>query len=189
MTGKQKLIAWLAGGTVAVAGALQHPAVNGEQAAQRAVDMALEQEALVTEAYPDPGDPHILTACVGETHFVVKPGDILPGAKFTREQCVTRLYESLWAHAEPVIKCVGNAPMTLGQKLAFLDFNYNTGHFCGSSLAARARMADLKGSCNAILLYRYTAGQDCSQPSNRSCRGVWKRRLLQHRTCLDVQPT
>ncbi|MCP6769773.1 glycoside hydrolase family protein, partial [Klebsiella pneumoniae] len=39
-----------------------------------------------------------------------------------------------------------------------LDYNIGTGAFCKSSVRAKANAGDLKGACDAILLYRKAHG-------------------------------
>jgi lysozyme len=170
--GKAKLVAWL--GAAAVAGAVGFVQVN---------------EGTVLRSYQDPARADLLTACVGETHYIVTPGDIKPGATFTREQCTEALYRSLWEHAEPVIRCTTPADLTQGQRVAFLDFSFNAGGatFCKSSIAREAKYGHVQQSCDAILLYRWAGGHDCSQPENkRICGGIWTRRQAEHRVCLGA---
>lgn len=168
--GKLKLVAWL--GAAAVAGAAAFVQIN---------------EGTVETVYRDP--VQILTACTGETHYIVTPGDIKPGATFTREQCTEALYRSMWEHAEPVIRCTAPAELTPGQKTALLDFSFNAGGatFCKSSIARKAKAGDVRGSCDAILLYRFAGGRDCSAPENkRICGGIWTRRQAEHRVCMGA---
>ena len=169
LTPKQKLGAWLGSATLVAT----------------AVGFTASQEGTVLHVYKDP--VQILTACTGETHYVAIPGDIKPGATFTKEQCSDALMRSLAEHAEPVIRCTAPAALTSGQKLAFLDLSYNGGGalFCKSSIARKATAGDVKGSCDAILLYRYAGGRDCSRPENKHiCGGLWDRRQKQHAICM-----
>jgi len=43
------------------------------------------------------------------------------------------------------------------------------------------------GACEALLLYRFAAGYDCSAPGNKRCPGVWTRQLERNAKCLSVQ--
>jgi lysozyme len=158
MSPKQKLAAWLgAAGLVA------------------ATTVVVNSEGLVTSAYRDPIG--IWTACVGETAYVVKVGDIKPGARFTPEQCRERLYISMADHAEPVVRCTIPAVLTTGQKVAFLSFAYNVGgaKFCASTLARKARAGDIAGSCAE--LSRWT------QAGGRELKGLVTRRAEERRIC------
>jgi lysozyme len=166
MTSKQKLTAWVGAGAVA-----------------SLVGFTSIKEGTILKTYRDP--VNILTACTGETRFVVKPGDIVPGATFTRQQCEDRLIESLWEHAEPVIRCTAPAQLTQGQKIAFTDFAFNAGgaNFCNSSMARKAKAGDVQGSCDALLQWRFAGGKDCALPGS-NCAGIWIRRKEDHAICL-----
>lgn len=145
-------------------------------------------EAEVDGVYPDPADPHILTACMGETSYVVTPGDIKNGARFTHEQCVDALLRRDAQYMDEIVRC-GGTELTEGQKIAFLDFKHNVGKFCGTTIAKKAKMGDLQGSCDAIFMYRYVGKVDCFDPKNvnalnGTCRGIMTRRQKQHARCL-----
>lgn len=43
------------------------------------------------------------------------------------------------------------------------------------------------GACEALLLYRFAAGYDCSTPGNKRCPGVWSRQLERNAKCKAVQ--
>ena len=43
------------------------------------------------------------------------------------------------------------------------------------------------GACEALLLYRFAAGYDCSTPGNKRCPGVWTRQLERNAKCKAVQ--
>jgi lysozyme len=143
-------------------------------------------EGTVPYAYRDPIG--VLTACVGETHYVQTPGDLKVGARFTQAQCTEALYRSMAEHAEPVMRCTAPAQLTDGQKVAFLDFSFNVGGvaFCRSGVAAQARAGNVRASCDALLQWRMAGGRDCSQQKNKSvCGGVWTRRLDEQKICLS----
>lgn len=158
MTPKQKLAAWLGATGLAVSTAF-----------------IANSEGLLLTAYKDPIG--IWTACVGETSHVVKPGDIKPGSKFTKEQCTERLYLSMVDHAEPVIRCTKPANLTPGQKVAFLSFAFNVGgeKFCASTLAKKARAEDLAGACAELSRWTMAGG--------RELPGLVTRRAGERRIC------
>ena len=165
---KQKLIVWL-GSTVLLASAALFVTTN---------------EGNRNTVYRDPVG--ILTACVGETAYVVTPGDIKPGNTFTNAQCDAALYRSMWVHAEPVIRCTNGAKLTSGQKIAFLDFTYNVGagNFCKSTMARKAAAGDVAGSCSEFYKWRFAGGIDCSSAQGkRTCGGVWTRRSAEDKMC------
>jgi len=43
------------------------------------------------------------------------------------------------------------------------------------------------GACDALLLYRFSAGYDCSTRGNRRCAGVWARQVKRHEGCMGAQ--
>lgn len=168
---KVKLVAWIGAAGVAAA-----------------VAFTTSGEAEVDGVYPDPADPHILTACMGETSYVETPGDIVRGARFTHEQCVDALLRRFAQYAVDIQRCGGDN-LTTGQKIAFLDFDQNVGKFCGTTIARKAKAGDVQGSCDAIFLYRYVGKVDCFAPQNvnalgGTCRGIISRRNKQHARCL-----
>ena len=57
----------------------------------------------------------------------------------------------------------------------------------GSSMQKRLLAGDYVGACDALLLYKYSAGYDCSTPGNKRCYGVWTRQLERNRQCLEAQ--
>lgn len=171
---RAKLVAWLGAAGVAAA-----------------VAFTTGGEAEVDGVYPDPADPRILTACIGETSFVETPGDIRKGAKFTHQQCVNALYRRFAQYADEVQRCGGDS-LTSGQKIAFLDFRHNVGKFCGTTLARKAMAGDVQGSCEAIYLYKYIGKVDCFDPANinalnGTCRGIKSRRRMEYAQCMAAE--
>ena len=167
-TSRQKLAAWL--GSAALLAS--------------AATLIIQGEGKINKVYKDPIG--VLTACVGETAYVVLPGDIKLGNAFTDAQCENALYRSMWAHAEPVIRCTAPAVLTSGQKIAFLDFTYNVGgaNFCKSTMARKAAAGDVAGSCGEFYKWRFAGGIDCSSAHGKhTCGGVWTRRSKEDAMC------
>lgn len=71
----------------------------------------------------------------------------------------------------------------------YLDFvgQYGMGTWRKSSMRRYLADGNYVGSCEALLLYRFAAGYDCSTPGNRRCPGVWTRQLERNAKCLSVQ--
>ncbi len=201
MNARQKLILWLGGAAVATGSSMFVPdgqpgggqtsaaepvvIATGTAALEAATTFIAKKEATVLAAYQDP--IKVWTACTGETKYVVAPGDIKAGARFTKAQCTERLYESMWEHAEPVIRCTAPAALTTGQKVAFLDLSFNMGgtNFCKLTvLLAKAKAGDVAGSCAAITRYVWAGGGkiDCRIRSN-NCYGVVVRRAEERAIC------
>lgn len=71
----------------------------------------------------------------------------------------------------------------------YVDFvgQYGIGNWRGSSMRKRLIAGDYAGACDALLLYKFSAGYDCSTPGNKRCAGVWTRQLERNRKCLEAQ--
>jgi GH24 family phage-related lysozyme (muramidase) len=76
-----------------------------------------------------------------------------------------------------------------GEYDVYCDFvgQFGMSNWRGSSMQKRLLAADYVGACNALLLYKYAAGYDCSTPGNKRCYGVWTRQLERNRKCLEAQ--
>lgn len=92
----------------------------------------------------------VWTACYGETK------GIKGGMKFTHEQCRVMFIGGLARHEAGMRKCL-NFPDMLPEKtyVALLSFTYNvgTGGFCKSSVRRYVNAGDLRGACNALMLW------------------------------------
>lgn len=71
----------------------------------------------------------------------------------------------------------------------YMDFvgQFGIGNWRASSMRKRLLAGEYSGSCNALLLYKYSAGYDCSTPGNKRCAGVWTRQLERNHKCLEAQ--
>nr|WP_306396998.1 glycoside hydrolase family protein [Pseudomonas protegens] len=71
----------------------------------------------------------------------------------------------------------------------YLDFvgQYGIGTWRKGSPRRYLLEGNYVGACEALLLYRFAAGYDCSTPGNRRCPGVWTRQLERNAKCLSVQ--
>ena len=92
----------------------------------------------------------VWTVCYGETK------GIKGGMKFTKEQCDVMFIDGLARHEAGMRKCL-TFPDQLPEKtyVALLSFTYNvgTGGFCKSTVRRKANAGDLKGACNALMLW------------------------------------
>jgi lysozyme len=121
----------------------------------------------------------VLSYCFGETAGAVA------GKTYTHAECLAQLKVSALKHAQEVQKCL---PPGLPDDMAvsFYDAGYNLGapRFCSSPMSRLALKGDLRGACDALLLYKRSNGKDCSHPGS-GCRGVWLRRQDEHALCLQ----
>jgi lysozyme len=85
-------------------------------------------------------------------------------------------------------QCV-RVPLYQAEYDVYVDMAYNIGAsaFCGSTMVRRLNAQDYRGACDAILMWKRVGAQDCSQPGNRVCWGLWQRRLQSHSKCMEAQ--
>lgn len=151
MTPKQRLAAKI--GAVAVA--LVTPLV-------------ITYEGTVFKTYRDPIG--IITACTGHVDATLRMGQT-----FTQAQCEEMLTADLLKHAGD-LDCI-KAPLTDGQKAAFLSFAFNVGgsKFCGSTLARKANAGDMDGACAELDRWVLAGGKELP--------GLVARRAAERRMC------
>ena len=73
---------------------------------------------------------------------------------------------------------------------AYMDFVYQfgQGRWWGSSMRKHVLAGDYRRGCDALLLYKFSGGYDCSTPGNKRCSGVWTRQLKRHQKCVSPPP-
>lgn len=115
----------------------------------------------------------VWTACHGETK------GIKPGMKFTKAQCDVMFIASLTEHEAGMRRCL-KAPDAIPDKsyVAFVSVTYNigVGGFCGSSMARRVNAGDLRGACEALMMWNKAGG--------KTVRGLTNRRAAERELCL-----
>ena len=126
-------------------------------------------EGTILKTYRDPIG--ILTACNGHTG-----PELRLGQKFTAEQCEEMLLVDLAEHADDVRACI-SAPLTEGQRAAFVSFAFNVGGkaFCGSTLVRKANARDMAGACAELSRWTYAGGKQLP--------GLVTRRATERRWC------
>lgn len=137
-----------------------------------AIGLISSSEGLRTKAYRDVvGVP---TICFGETRGV-HMGDVT-----TAQHCKDLLGDAILDYETGMTKCLKD-PDAIPAKsyAAFLSFTYNVGPntFCKSSVAKRINDKDIKGACNALMLYTKAHGQ--------FIQGLYNRRLEERKMCLE----
>lgn len=145
-------------------------AIVGTVAAAALLVLTPKFEGTELTTYRDLGG--VLTYCTGATENAAW------GRTYTPEQCRAQLDRDLERHAAGIAKCVPMAHLTDGQKVAFVDASYNIGvsAFCGSSMARRANAGDMRGSCDALLMWNKVGGKEV--------RGLARRRQAEREICL-----
>lgn len=131
-------------------------AVVGAAAAGLLLIFVPEHEGEVLTTYIDPVG--VATVCYGDTDPVVA----VPGATYSREDCLKSLERQLVAHAEPVLACAPGVAASPEMTAAFVSLAYNIGAraFCASTVVRRYRAGDYAGACAAIEMWRYAKGRE-----------------------------
>lgn len=145
-------------------------AASGASALAIAAALAGAYEGRRLTAYPDVTG--IYTLCYGHT------GGVHSGDSATPAECQRLLTADMERAMRGVQSCI-HRPMTRGQAAAFGDFAYNVGWptFCRSSIARRFNRGDVRGACDALMLYVH-AGREVLP-------GLVKRRNAERSLCLD----
>jgi lysozyme len=114
----------------------------------------------------------VWTVCDGDTK------DVVPGQAQTDAQCDERLERQLVAHAKPVLECVPQLKGKPNALAAGISLAYNIGpaRFCHSTAAARFRAGNIKGGCDALLMFDRAGG--------RVVAGLARRRSAERAICM-----
>lgn len=128
-------------------------------------------EGLRQRAYQDFSPAKVWTVCYGETAGVQR-GDV-----YSKAECDAMLAGRLEDFERGVRSCV-TAPLTPPQMAASISLAYNigTGAFCKSSIARKFNAGDVRGACDAFLLYNRAGGIPFP--------GLTKRRKQERDLCL-----
>ncbi len=129
-------------------------------------------EGLYTKAYKDPIG--VVTICYGITNHdrPVRMGDT-----YTKEQCQEFLGKDLEKYKVMMEKCI-TVPMPPARTAAMVSFTYNVGqgNLCKSSVARKMNAGDVRGACDALLMWNKAGG--------RVFRGLDRRRAAERQLCL-----
>lgn len=145
-------------------------AIVGSVAAAVLLFFTPAQEDTVYATYKDLGG--VLTYCTGATE------DAQWGKTYTPAECAAQLDRDLERHAAGIAECIPMDRLTDGQRVAFVDAAFNIGvqAFCGSSMARKANAGDMRGACDALLLWNRVGGREVA--------GLTKRRQRERELCL-----
>ena len=127
-------------------------AIVGAAAAAGLLALVPKFEGTKLTTYRDPIG--VLTYCTGATE------DAAWGKTYSPAECREQLDRDLAHHAEGLMACI-KAPMTAGQKVAFVDLAYNVGvgAVCNSTLARKANAGDMAGACAELSKWTRAGGQ------------------------------
>ncbi len=124
----------------------------------------------------------VQTWCTGETQVGYKPD-----GSYDHAYCQALFFKSYNNYNGQLYSCYNDtalSKLTAPMHAAFVDVYYNTGKRCNTGMILNMNKGQPKQACDFILKYKYAGGKDCSDPRNRTCRGVWNRRLKMHKLCL-----
>lgn len=123
-----------------------------------------------------------LTIGFGSTEGV-KLGDTTTPVKALQRKLL-----DIGRYSQTLKRCV-TVPLYQYEFDAYVNLAYNIGPtaFCNSTLVTRLNKLDYAGACDAILMWRMVGDTDCSAPRNKTCAGIWARRLRTHRQCLGQE--
>ncbi|WP_299074779.1 lysozyme [uncultured Paraglaciecola sp.] len=142
-----------------------------------ALPFIILREGESLEAYKDVVG--VWTICHGETHGVTE------GMVKTKAECdamsKSRIGEFM-SNVQALIK----VPVTAHVLAAHTSFAYNigVGGYSRSTTLKRTNAGDIKGGCEAMLLWFKAGGKDC-RPRRSGCWGVYKRRQDEVALCLS----
>lgn len=121
-------------------------------------------------AYPD--IVGVWTICHGATEGV------RPGQTATPAECKERLAVDVARYEKAIRPCLP-ASLPDPARVAFVSVAYNVGPagFCRSSMSRRAMAGDLRGACNALMLWNKAGG--------RVVPGLTRRRAAERELCLS----
>jgi lysozyme len=149
-------------------------------------------EGYTSKAVPDPVKGTAVPTLGFGTTGGVKMGDTT-----TPPKAMQRTLTDVQAFEGALKRCV-RVPLFQHEYDAYVNLAYNIGAgksgvtdgFCearrggSSTLVKRLNALDYKGACDAILDWRFVGDVDCAAPGNKSCPGLWARRLKTHAQCL-----
>ena len=137
-------------------------------------------EGYTTRAIPDPVKGTAVPTIGFGTTRGVKMGDTTTPVKaLVRKLADVQQFEG-------ALKTCVTAPLHQHEYDVYVNLAYNIGPnaFCKSTLVKKLNTLDYAGACDAILMWKRVGGTDCSEPGNRTCPGLWARRLRLHAQCL-----
>lgn len=115
-------------------------------------------------------------------------GGVKMGDRTTPVKAVQRALADTSKFEGALKRCV-QVPLHQAEYDAYVDLSYNIGPtaFCKSTIVRRLNAQDYAGACEAVLLFKYAAGYDCSTPGNKRCMGLWTDRQRTYAMCKGAQ--
>jgi lysozyme len=135
-----------------------------------AAPMVIQWEGWERKSYAD--IVGVWTACAGTTRGVK------PNTTYSDAQCQSLAARELVEYGAAIAPCLPEE-MPVETRAAFVSAAYNigTGAFCSSSMSRKAKAGDLRGACDALLLWNRAGG--------RVVKGLDNRRREERKLCLE----
>lgn len=108
------------------------------------------------------------------------------GESTTPVRALLKAHAHLKAEEQSFRASLPGVALTQDEYDVYMDFVYQFGNttWGKSSMRAHLLAGRYESACQALLLYRYSAGYDCSTPGNKRCAGVWTRQQQRHAQCM-----
>lgn len=134
------------------------------------VTLVAKWEGLYNDPYKD--IVGVWTVCYGQT-----AADNTVMRHYSDAECKEMLPKSLLKYDDGIRKCL-TRELPDSMRIAFLSATYNIGvsAFCKSSMARLANQGDLRGACDALLMWNRAGG--------KVVKGLNNRRVDERRICL-----
>lgn len=107
----------------------------------------------------------------------------------TRERALALAIHGLSKDQIAVAKTLPGVKLYPEELRIYTNFvgQFGIGNWIGSTPQKALLNGNYLAACHGLLLYKYSAGFDCSTPGNKVCAGVWSRQLRRHAACLEAQ--
>ena len=122
----------------------------------------------------------VLTVCDGHTG-----PDIIPGKRYTPQECNNLLEKDIAKHGKGVLQCI-NVPISLKEYEAYTSFAYNVGvtNFCTSNVLRTLNAGNHALACKGI--YQHPNGKPAwSNSGGKYVQGLQNRRYTEYKTCME----
>lgn len=129
-------------------------------------------------AHHDRIDPAgVITWCYGRTNY--DDPTVKIGTRFTKKQCEELLAQADIPKYNAMVHRVIKVPMSVGTEAALTSFTYNVGEgtLRKSSVARKINAGNVRGGCEALMLYTMADG--------KRLQGLVNRRVEERKVCLS----
>lgn len=157
-----------------------------------ALSMAAFVGIAVHEGYTDqaiiPTRNDVPTVGLGST--VYEDGTrVQMGDRITPVRAIVLASNHITREEQAFRRSLPNVELHQGEYDLYMDwvYQFGIGAWNRSSMRRNLIAGEYRKACDALLLYKFSGGFDCSTPGNRVCAGVWKRQLERHQKCMALQ--